>query len=52
LRCGELGCERIVLDTNSVQTEAISMYERAGYRSRERYNDNPYALRWFEKHLA
>ena len=51
-RCSELGRERIVLDTNSVLTEAISMYERAGYRSRERYNDNPYALRWFEKHLA
>ncbi len=52
LRCRELGCERIVLDTNSVLTEAIAMYERAGYRSRERYNDNPYALRWFEKQLA
>ena len=53
MRCSsELGCERILLDTNSVLTEAISMYERAGYRSRERYNDNPYALRWFEKQLT
>jgi GNAT superfamily N-acetyltransferase/DNA-binding MarR family transcriptional regulator len=48
-RCRELGAARVVLDTNSVLTEAISMYERAGFRSTERYNDNPYALRWFEK---
>ncbi|MEZ5297310.1 MAG: GNAT family N-acetyltransferase [Ilumatobacteraceae bacterium] len=26
-----LGYERIVLDTNAVLTEAIAMYERAGY---------------------
>jgi DNA-binding MarR family transcriptional regulator len=51
-RCRELGGARVVLDTNSVLTEAISMYERAGFRSTERYNDNPYALRWFEKQLS
>ena len=51
-RCRDLGSARVVLDTNSVLTEAISMYERAGFRSTERYNDNPYALRWFEKHLT
>lgn len=45
----DLGYHRIILDTNSTLTEAISMYERAGYHSIERYNDNPYALRWFEK---
>ena len=28
-----------------------AMYERAGYRSIERYNDNPYAERWFAKDL-
>ena len=39
------------LDTNSVLTEAIAMYERAGYRAIERYNDNPYARAWFEKGL-
>ena len=50
--CRDLGGARVVLDTNSVLTEAISMYERAGFRSTERYNDNPYALRWFEKHLT
>jgi DNA-binding MarR family transcriptional regulator/GNAT superfamily N-acetyltransferase len=42
---------RIVLDTNETLTEAIAMYEQAGYRSIERYNDNPYAQRWFEKSL-
>jgi DNA-binding MarR family transcriptional regulator/GNAT superfamily N-acetyltransferase len=51
-RCRDLGSARVVLDTNSVLTEAISMYERAGFRSTERYNDNPYALRWFEKQLS
>lgn len=51
-RCRQLGGVRVVLDTNSVLTEAISMYERAGFRSIERYNDNPYALRWFEKPLT
>ncbi len=47
-----LGYTRVVLDTNDTLTEAISMYERAGYRSIERYNDNPYARRWFAKPLT
>jgi DNA-binding MarR family transcriptional regulator/N-acetylglutamate synthase-like GNAT family acetyltransferase len=46
-----LGYTRIVLDTNGTLTEAIAMYERAGYRSIERYNTNPYATRWFAKNL-
>ncbi|MGB0114351.1 MAG: GNAT family N-acetyltransferase [Ilumatobacteraceae bacterium] len=50
-RCGEMGNRVVRLDTNAVLTEAIGMYERAGYRTIERYNDNPYAERWFEKHL-
>lgn len=41
----------IRLDTNSALTEAIAMYQRAGYRAIERYNDNPYARHWFEKQL-
>ena len=45
----EMGCTRAVLDTNSTLLEAISMYERSGYEAIERYNDNPYALRWFGK---
>ena len=40
------------LDTNGTLEEAIAMYERAGYRRIERYNDNPYAELFFEKELA
>ena len=46
-----LGHDRIVLDTNATLVEAIALYERAGYRSVERYNDNPYAQAWFAKDL-
>ena len=47
-----LGYDRVVLDTNRTLTEAIAMYERAGYTPIERYNDNPYAEAWFEKPLT
>lgn len=50
-RVRSLGYAAVVLDTNDSLTEAITMYERAGYRSVERYNDNPYAKRWFAKSL-
>ena len=40
------------LDTNQALTEAIAMYERAGYRRIERYNDNPYAEVFFAKTLS
>jgi DNA-binding MarR family transcriptional regulator len=44
---------RIVrLDTNKALTEAIAMYDRAGYRRIDRYNDNPWATHFFEKDLA
>lgn len=46
-----LGCSWVVLDTNATLLEAIAMYERAGYSPIERYNDNPYAARWFAKEL-
>ena len=46
-----LGRARVVLDTNEALTEAIAMYERAGYHSIERYSDNPYAHHWFAKRL-
>ena len=39
------------LDTHSSLAEAIAMYERAGYRAIERYNDNPWARHWFAKDL-
>lgn len=39
------------LDTNAELTAAIAMYRRSGYREVPRYNDNPYAQHWFEKHV-
>lgn len=44
--------DRVVLDTNGTLDEAIAMYDRAGYRRIERYNDNPYAQLFFEKPLT
>ena len=46
------GAERMVLDTKRALVDAIAMYERAGYRPIERYNDNPHAELFFEKVLA
>ncbi len=48
----DAGYTRVVLDTNAVLREAIALYERSGYQAAERYNDNPYAQRWFAKALA
>ncbi len=48
----ERGHDVVRLDTNGVLTEAMAMYERAGYRRIERYNDNPYAEAWYEKELT
>jgi GNAT superfamily N-acetyltransferase len=48
----QLGYTRVVLDTNATLTVAIAMYEHAGYDPIERYNDNPYAQRWFGKNLS
>ena len=48
----DIGHDLVRLDTNATLTTAIAMYERAGYRSIDRYNDNPYAQRWFEKPLV
>ena len=50
-RALSLGRRRVVLDTNESLTEAIAMYHRLGYAPTGRYNDNPYAHHWFEKHL-
>lgn len=48
-----LGHRVVRLDTRHVLTEAIALYERAGYRTIERYNhDNPYATRWFGKDVG
>jgi DNA-binding MarR family transcriptional regulator/predicted GNAT family N-acyltransferase len=48
----KLGHSIVRLDTNAALTEAISMYERAGYRAVGRYNDNPWATHFFEKRLC
>jgi DNA-binding MarR family transcriptional regulator/N-acetylglutamate synthase-like GNAT family acetyltransferase len=47
----EHGHKTVRLDTNGTLTDAIALYERAGYRRIARYNDNPYAQVWFEKNL-
>ena len=49
--CLALGYDTVRLDTNRVLTQAIAMYESAGYHPIEAYNDNPFAQRWFEKQL-
>lgn len=45
------GHTRVCLDTNATLTEAVALYERAGYLPTQRYNDNPYAQAWFTKEL-
>lgn len=45
------GRSRVVLDTNASLTEAVALYESSGYVATARYNDNPYAERWFTKAL-
>jgi DNA-binding MarR family transcriptional regulator/GNAT superfamily N-acetyltransferase len=47
-----LGHGRVRLDTNAALAEAISMYQRAGYRPIARYSDNPWATHFFEKRLS
>ena len=48
----ELGYPTVRLDTNGTLTDAIALYERAGYHHIARYNDNPYAQVWLEKNLS
>jgi DNA-binding MarR family transcriptional regulator len=45
------GDVQAILDTNETLVEAVALYERSGYQAIERYNDNPYAHRWFAKEL-
>ncbi len=47
-----LGHTVVRLDTNLTLSEAVGLYERAGYRRIARYNDNPYAEAFFAKDLA
>ncbi|MBB5933223.1 GNAT family N-acetyltransferase [Streptomyces zagrosensis] len=48
----ELGAERIILDTRHDLVEARALYARHGYGETSRYNDDPYAERWFTKQLV
>jgi DNA-binding MarR family transcriptional regulator/predicted N-acetyltransferase YhbS len=50
-RSRSFGHHAVRLDTNETLTEAIAMYKRAGYKTVERYNDNPFATHFFEKPL-
>lgn len=44
-------CGRVVLDTGEPLDEAVRLYLREGYVAIPRYNDNPFAARWFAKEL-
>lgn len=46
------GVRTLHLETNAALTEAIAMYRANGYVEVEPFNDEPYADRWFEKHLT
>jgi DNA-binding MarR family transcriptional regulator/GNAT superfamily N-acetyltransferase len=46
------GATVIHLETNRALTEAITLYQRHGYREVDAFNDEPYADHWFEKRLA
>ncbi len=45
-------CRRVVLDTGGPLDEAVRLYLREGYVEVPRYNDNPFAARWFAKDLV
>jgi DNA-binding MarR family transcriptional regulator len=47
-----LGHAVVRLDTNGALTQALTMYQRAGYQPVARYNDNPWATHFFERNLT
>ena len=47
-----LGLTTIRLETNRALTEAIQLYQSAGYAEVPAFNDEPYANHWFEKRLS
>lgn len=51
-RARALGMTRLVLDTNGRLTTALNLYRTTGWTEIDRYNDNPYAEHFFEKHLS
>ena len=48
----QMGFAVLRLDTNKALAEAHAFYLKQGYRDIARFNDNPYAHRWFEKRLG
>ncbi len=51
-RARERGFDAVRLDTNTRLSEAIGLYERAGYRQIPDCNSNPRSNRWYEKPLS
>jgi GNAT superfamily N-acetyltransferase len=47
-----LGFTTLRLETNRALTEAIRLYQSAGYVEVPPFNDEPYAHHWFEKPLS
>jgi DNA-binding MarR family transcriptional regulator len=50
-RARERGVRTLRLETNRSLVAAIALYRSAGYEEVPAFNDEPYAHRWFEKHL-
>ncbi|TBN41898.1 GNAT family N-acetyltransferase [Paracoccus subflavus] len=50
-RAAGLGIHRLMLDTNSALTEALALYRNTGWTEIDRFNDDPYPDRFFEKRL-
>lgn len=48
----ELGIRTLRLDTNRALTGALAMYRNLGWDEVERFNDDPYAHYFFQKHLT
>lgn len=48
----DLGATTVRLDTRTSLAEARGLYTSRGYREIPRYNENPYAQHWYEKHLT
>lgn len=51
-RARALGGRRVVLSVNEALTEAVSLYESAGYRPSEPFEDNPYVQVFLGKDLG
>ena len=50
-RAAEHGSRVVRMETNRALTEAIALYESAGYVEVPAFNDEPFAHHWFEKML-